>query len=142
MAERPELRNAFEAFVGEALEVRRRHYGQPILIEGPPVGPEWNRADQTRFVGATRTTYTGLPQGPSHPLQLEVILAFDLLEPLIAHTRSFQFDRDRFEELYARIEADLLSDRVIHVTWVPLLGVDPTAEVSRVELGTDGSYAG
>lgn len=172
MAERPALQNAFEALVREALEVRRRHYGQPILIEVPSVGAEWSRADHTRFVRATRTTYTGLPQGPSHPsvdqldtyralrtaldadqwiggqfdtlvgspfhrgrMQLETILAFDLLEPLIAHTGSFEFDRDRFEELYARIEADLLSDRVIHVTWVPVLGVDPTAEVPRVELG-------
>jgi hypothetical protein len=32
-------------------------------------------------------------------MQLETILAFDLLEPMITHTQSFEFDRDRFEEL-------------------------------------------
>jgi hypothetical protein len=172
VAERPELRDAFAALVREALETRRRHYGEPIVIEGPSLGVEWSRADQMRFVRATRMTYTGLPQGPRYrnvdqldsyqPLraaleadpwiggqfdklvgsafhrsrmQLELIVAIDLLEPLIVHTGSFEFDEDRFEELYDRIEADLLSDRVIHVTWVPLLGIDPTAEVSRIELG-------
>jgi hypothetical protein len=136
MAERPELRNAFEGLVREALEVRRRHYGEPILIEGPSVSAEWRRADQARSIRATRITYTGLPRGPRYPsadqldsyqalrtalsadpwiggqfdslvgspfsrsrMQLETILAFDLLEPMITHTQSFEFDRDRFEEL-------------------------------------------
>ena len=68
MAERPELRDAFEAVVREALEVRRDHYGEPILIEGPPsIGAQWRRADRTRFVRATRTTYTGFPRGPRYP---------------------------------------------------------------------------
>jgi hypothetical protein len=172
MAERPELRDAFEAVVREALEVRRDHYGEPILIEGPSIGEQWRRADRARFVRATRTTYTGFPRGPSHPsvdqldsyqalraaltadpwigsqfdnlvgsafsqsrLELTTLFGLDLLEPLIAHTGSFEFDRERFAELYDRIERDLVSDTVTRLVWMPLLGIDPSAEVSSIDLG-------
>ena len=75
------------------------------------------------WIGSQFDNLVGSPFSRSR-LELTILLELDLLEPLIVRIGSFEFDRDHFEPLYDRIEADLLSDRVIHVTWVPLLGID------------------
>jgi hypothetical protein len=86
------------------------------------------------WIGSQFDNLVGSPLSQSR-LELTTLLGLDLLEPLIAHTGSFEFDQDRFEELYDRIERDLLSDTVTHVVWTPLLGIDPIPEVSSIKFG-------
>jgi hypothetical protein len=86
------------------------------------------------WIGSQFDNLVGSPFSQAR-LELPTLLGLDLLEPLIAHTGSFEFDHDYFEELYDRIERDLVSDTVTRVVWMPLLGIDPSAEVSSVDLG-------
>jgi hypothetical protein len=66
---------------------------------------------------------------------LNITLRFHLLEPLVVHAQSFDFDPARFGELYAEIEGALLAREISEVMWVPLLGFDATEQGGSVYLG-------
>ena len=67
---------------------------------------------------------------------LPVLLAADLLTPLVEASRTYSFDHDVFDAAYARVEAGLLADTVRLVQAVPLLGFE-TAVYPEVRLGGD-----
>jgi hypothetical protein len=76
--QRSELRDAFEAFAKEALEVYRRHYGEPLLVKRPAGGLRWARSGQETFKLATRTMFMGWPRS-TEPPAIETLSTYEAL---------------------------------------------------------------